>query len=98
MITANIFTESFLVTLGFGLAVVVCLLIGFIGIGLIVAISGEKKEDKKDEFDWTYQDEKCFEFAYYKDDTYRLVCISKDKLKSLLEDKNIDLLYENESK
>ena len=32
------------------------------------------------------------------DNSYKQVCISKDKLKSLIEDKNIDLFYENESK
>ena len=94
----NLLIESFLVTLGFGLAVVACLLIGFIGFGLIAVISGEKVKDKKDEFDWYYQDEKCFNFAYYKDNSYKQICISKEKLISLMEDKNIDLYYENESK
>lgn len=96
----SILIDNFLGTFGGIFAIVVWGLIVFIVIALIATIFGENKkdEDKKDEFDWTYQDEKCFKFAYDKDDSYRLVCISKDKLKSLIEDKNIDLYYEEESK
>lgn len=97
--TANILTDSFLIALGSISAIVVWGLIAFIVMGLIAIIFGKKvEEDKKDEFDWSYQDEKCFNFVYNTDNSYKQVCISKDKLKSLLEDKNIDLLYENESK
>lgn len=99
MITANILTDSFLMTLGAISAIVVWVLIIIIIAALIALICGEKtKEDKKDKFDWSYQDEKCFYFDYYTNDSHKQVLISKDKLKSLIEDKNIDLYYSEESK
>ena len=96
--TANILIDSFLVALGFGIGFMGCLLIAFIGIGLITAIFGEKAKDKKDKFDWSYQDEECFNFDYDTNDSHKQVLISKDKLKSLIEDKNIDLYYSEENK
>lgn len=91
--------ETFLTAFSFIFAIAVWGLIALIVMGLISVIFGKKvKEDKKDEFDWSYQDEKCFNFYYNKGDYYKTVCISKDKLKALIEDKNIDLFYENESK
>lgn len=95
----DIAIEVFVTTFSFIFAIIVWVLIALIVMGLIAIIFGKPvKEDKEDEFDWTYQDEKCFNFAYYKDDSYKQVCISKDKLKSLIEDKNIDLYYSEESK
>ena len=96
----SILIDNFLGTFGGIFAIVVWGLIVFIVIALIATIFGENKkdEDKKDEFDWTYQDEKCFNFAYGKDNSYKQVCISKKTLISLIEDKNIDLYYEDESK
>lgn len=91
--------EAFLTAFGFIAGIAVWGLIALIVMGLIAIIFGKKvKEDKKDEFEWSYQDEKCFNFVYNKDNSYKTVCISKDKLKALIEDKNIDLFYENESK
>ena len=91
--------ESFVITFSSILVFISIELIGLIIMGLIAIIFGKKvEEDKEDKFKWYYQDEKCFNFVYNTDNSYKQVCISKDKLKSLIEDKNIDLFYENESK
>lgn len=91
--------EVFVTTFSFIFAIAVWGLIAFIVMGLIAVIFGEKKkEDKEDKFDWSYQDVKCFNFVYQKDNSYKTVCVSKDKLKALIEDKNIDLFYSEESK
>lgn len=94
MIMMNIAIDSFLVTFGGISAIVVWVLIILISIIILWALVDDNKEDnKEDNFDWCYQDEKCFKFVYDKDNSWTQVYISKDKLKSLIEDKNIDLYY-----
>lgn len=94
----NILIDNFLGAFGLLSAFAVWGLIAFIVIGVIATKFGDKVEDKKDEFFCTYQDTKCFNFAYDTGNSYQQVRISKDKLRTLIEDKKIDLLYEEESK